>query len=268
MTMWDELIRKALKPLLGLGIVAGMGLNAHHGAQAAPKPTLHKDFVVVIDPGHGGTNAGCASQDGATHEKEVTLEVATALRTELRERLPHADVRLTRDQDLTLTLAERVATANRVGADLFISIHANASPDQTQTGFETYILDREASTLEAARTAQRENDEAFVAPAVRDDAAAMVRELALTAARERALSFSQSLQNEQAQRFPDRIDRGVRTAPFDVLMGARMPAVLTEIGFLDHPEEGALLLDARGQGKIVDGMAEAVVDYYRDIVVR
>lgn len=268
MPMWDQLTRKALKPLLAVGIVAAMGFGSPHGAQAAPKPTVQRDFVVVIDPGHGGTNAGCASHDGHTHEKEVTLEVATALRAELRERLPHAEVQLTRDQDLTLTLAERVATANRVGADLFISIHANASPDQTQSGFETYILDHKASTLEAARTAQRENDEGFVAPEVRNDAAAMVRELALTAARERALDFSQSLQNAQARRFPGRVDRGVRTAPFDVLMGARMPAVLTEIGFLDNAEEGELLLDPEGQAKIVDGMAEAVVDYYRDIVVR
>lgn len=231
-------------------------------ASAGPKPVLDQPFRIVIDPGHGGSNEGCASFDGAAHEKDLTLDVARRLRRRLAAELPHAEVLLTRDADVTLTLAERVAFANAHEADLFLSIHANASPNKNQSGYETYVLDIDASNLEAARTAQRENDDGFAAPRDVDPVAAMVRELSLTENRARAARFARLVQREQGARFPERADRGVRTAPFDVLMGARMPAVLHELGFFDHAAEGELLSSSAGREQLAASISEAVVAYY------
>lgn len=256
--------------LLGLGSLASVAAaltlgGAPNTARAAPQPVVHRDFVVVIDPGHGGTNQGCHAHGDAALEKDVTLDVSMQLAARLRELMPHAEVVLTRESDATMTLGERVKFANDVGGDLFLSIHANASPESNQTGFESFILDVKASSMEAARVAARENDEGFREPAPRDDVASMVRELSMRAHHDRAARFAAAIQKHQAERFPERPDRGVRQAPFDVLMGVRMPAVLTEIGFLDHFDEGAMLRDEQHRERIVDGLAEAVVEYYGQV---
>jgi N-acetylmuramoyl-L-alanine amidase len=238
-------------------------------AQAGPQPVLQRAFVLAVDPGHGGSNTGCTAFDGKTHEKDVTLVLASRLADRVRTLIPQSEVLLTREHDVTMTLAERVGFANEVGANLFLSVHCNASPTRTQQGYETFILDAKASSLDAARTAQRENDEGFAAPPPpATDAGSMVRELEQRAHQRRAAMFAKFVQDEQRTRFPDRLDRGVKQAPFDVLLGARMPAALTEVGFLDHPEEGAWLLDGRMQRDVVDAMARAVVRWYRDVFVR
>lgn len=229
---------------------------------AAPRPVINDSFLVVIDPGHGGSNEGCLGHDGA-HEKDVTLRVARELRDQLAVDLPHAQVVLTREADLTMTLAQRVAFANEQGADLFLSVHANASPAKNQAGFESYVLDLQASNLESARTAARENDEGFAVPRSADPVAAMVRELALTHHRHQAARFASLLQKKHGHSFPEREDRGVRTAPFDVLMGARMPAVLHEVGFLDNAAEGSVISSEAGVSRLAGAMSQAVVEYYR-----
>jgi len=232
-------------------------------AVAGPRPVVERPYVVAIDAGHGGDNLGCESADGDAHEKDVTLELSLELARELQERLPHARIVLTRDDDETITLAERVAIANEAEADVFVSIHANASPARSQSGFETYVLEARASGHEAARTAQRENEGGGTVGAARD-AAGFVAELSLLANRERAIRFALAIQRAQAERFPARVDRGVKQAPFDVLMGTRMPAVLFEAGFLDHPEEGALMRDAEARERMAEGLAEAIVGQYRE----
>ncbi len=231
-------------------------------AAAGPVPVVERSFVVALDPGHGGSNSGCAAFDGAVREKEVTLAMAQELQAALQRRLPHATVVLTRSGDETVTLAERVARANAVGADLLISLHANASSGGPQTGFETYILDVSLADWDAARSARA--TEVTGDGATRAHAATMLRELALLGHRARAAGFARRVQQEQAQRFPERLDRGVKQAAFDVLLGAHMPAVLFEAGFLDHPQEGSRLLDPGQRALVVDGLAEAVVDYYRE----
>ncbi len=237
-------------------------------AQTGPQPEVDRAFVVVVDPGHGGTNRGCLSFDRLTHEKEVTLSLARELRAELGRRLPHANVVLTRERDETLTLAKRVGLANAHGADLFVSIHANASEARTQEGFETYLLDVQSSSMEAARTARRENDEGHLTPEASDAVDTMLRQLTLTNHRSQAAVLARTIQEEQSFRFPARLDRGVKQAPFDVLMGARMPAVLFEVGFLDHPEDGRALVDGDARARVVEGLAAAVGRYYRDVARR
>jgi N-acetylmuramoyl-L-alanine amidase len=234
---------------------------------AGPHPIVERSFIVVLDAGHGGDNDGCRAPGGIAVEKAITLALAVELRRELRKRMPQATVILTREADQALTLSERVVHANEEGADLFLSLHANASPANNQWGFETYVLDASSSTLDAARTARRENDDGLLEPTSRErrpEIATMVRQLEMAAHRTAAARFARSIQLEQAQRFPDRPDRGVKQAPFDVLMGVRMPAVLFEAGFLDHPSEAALLLDPDGRKRIVDGLVDAVVEHYRD----
>jgi len=248
-------------PLLWLALVGA------REAAPGPRPVIDRPYVVALDAGHGGDNHGCTSADATAREKDVSLELARALSAELGERLPQADVVLTRADDRTLALADRVAMANAVRADVFVSIHANASPDHRQRGFETYVLDAKASSLDAAWTARRENEVATSsAPAAADDRAAahrMTAELVATAHRASAAALARAIQLEQAERFPTRIDRGVKQARFDVLLGARMPAILFEAGFLDEPEEGALLRDPDAQARVVDGLADALVEHYR-----
>jgi N-acetylmuramoyl-L-alanine amidase len=229
---------------------------------AGPVPVVERPFVVALDPGHGGSNSGCAAFDGSAREKDVTLALAQELQAALQRRLPHATVVLTRSGDETVSLAERVERANAARADLLISLHANASSTGPQTGFESYILDIRLAEHDAAHTAR--TGEPHVGDATRAHAAAMLRELAQLGHRARAAGFARRVQQEQAERFPERLDRGVKQGSFDVLLGARMPAVLFEAGFLDHPDEGPRLLGAGGRALVVDGLAEAVVDYYRD----
>lgn len=245
----------------GSALLALVMLASVPSAEAAgPVPLVERSFVVAIDPGHGGSNSGCAAFDGAVREKDVTLAMAQELRAVLQGRMPHVQVVLTRSGDETVTLAERVQRANAADADLLLSLHANASSHGPQTGFETYVLEVGLAERDAAQTAR-----AGDAPgdSTQAHAAVMLRELALLGHRARAAGFARRVQQEQAERFPERLDRGVKQATFDVLLGARMPAVLFEAGFLDHPEEGARLLDRGQRGLVVDGLAEAVVDYYQ-----
>lgn len=231
-----------------------------------PKPVLQQPFRVVLDAGHGGTNSGCHTADGAVHEKDIALVLAQDVERALLERLPHAQIVLTRQDDRTLALADRVASANTGGADVFVSLHANASPRHDQTGFETFVLDAEASSVEAALTARRENAAESSSPAAggaTPQAQAMIDELRASAHRAGAIALAQAIQREQALRFPTRSDRGVRQASFDVLLGVRMPAVLFEAGFLDHGNDKSVLVDAEQRREVADGIAAALVEHYR-----
>ncbi|MBX7082461.1 MAG: N-acetylmuramoyl-L-alanine amidase [Nannocystaceae bacterium] len=231
-----------------------------------PRPLLEQPYTVVLDAGHGGSNSGCANAHGDVHEKDVTLALAIEVREILRERLPHAEIVLTRDDDRTLALADRVTRANEGGADVFVSLHANASPRHDQSGFETYVLDAQASSVDAALTARRENGSPGSAPGsggAVPQAQSMVEQLRASAHRNAALALAGAIQREQATRFPGRSDRGVRQAAFDVLLGIKMPAVLFEAAFLDHGRDAAVLLDAEQRRSIAAGVAEALIEHYR-----
>lgn len=256
--------------LLALGAATAGSLVRPARAFAAPSPVIEQSFCLVIDPGHGGENHGCeAYGHGDLREKTVTLALAHQLAGRIVELMPHANVLLTRERDETLHLSQRVRFANELGADLFMSLHCNASPHGDQTGFETFLLDAQASSEQAALTAARENDEGYVAPREADDeVGAMLRELSMTNNRKRAALFAKAIQREQAKRFPTRIDRGVRQANFDVLMGARMPAVLHELGFLDHPDDSQLMLGDEGRAQLVEALAQATLSYYSTVVRR
>lgn len=210
--------------------------------------------LVVLDPGHGGTNRGARGPNGAS-EKQVTLDLARQVAARLRAH--GVRVELTRDSDRTLTLRQRVAHANRAAADLFISIHANASPDRTQRGFETFVLtargvDVDGRALRSDVTAPRLGIDRDIALVLDDvERGAVQWEAADLAAR-----TQQALRKRRGK--PN--DRGVRQDAHHVLLGATMPAILVEVAFIDHAVEGRELMAGRVQSELADAIAEAIID--------
>jgi N-acetylmuramoyl-L-alanine amidase len=237
----------------------------------ASPPAKARPVVVMLDPGHGGTNLGARGPEINRYEKALTLAIARQTADELRKRLPGARVMLTRTRDRYLTLSQRVRLANRVRATLFVSIHLNASDSRTQHGFETYFLNREASDHEAERLASRENMEPSRSHTVRaagggaGDAdlvlGAILSDLRQTAAHTASAALAKRVQKELARALGEAENRGVRQAAFDVLKGLRMPGVLVEVGFIDHPVEGPLMNTAGVQRRVARALAAAIAGH-------
>jgi N-acetylmuramoyl-L-alanine amidase len=214
--------------------------------------------VVVLDPGHGGSNPGAT---GATGLREKHLSLALASRIADRLRARGIAVQLTRTTDRTLTLRQRVAIANRVPADLFVSIHANASASRTQHGYETYVvtargIDVDGRALRSDTTTPR--------PGVAPDIALVLDDVERGAAQWESADLAARVQHALHDRRGGDGDRGVRQDAHHVLLGATMPAVLVEIGFLDHPIEGRQLADPAVQGQLADAISEAIADQLAD----
>ena len=210
--------------------------------------------VVVLDPGHGGSNTGARGAVAMLREKQFTLAIATALAERLRAR--GIDVELTRTTDRTLTLRQRVAVANRLAADRFVSIHANASLSRTQRGFETYILTSHAVDVDGRAL---RSDATTPRPGVDPEIALVLDDVERGAAQWEAADLAASIQRALRDRRGADGDRGVRQDSEHVLLGATMPAVLVELGFIDHPIEGKELADPTVQAQLVASLAEAIV---------
>lgn len=212
--------------------------------------------TIVIDPGHGGIESGAVGIHG-TQEKDLTLTVARSLKRLLERRLP-VRVVLTRDRDVDLPHETRTAIANQNQADLFISIHFNSSYGRQAHGAETFFLSREASDQLAADVAASENQKSA------EDDGNPEGDLQLI-----LWDLAQSYHLAESQRFANLVqeelnvtlglrDRGVKQAPFRVLMGATMPAVLVELGFLSNPDEEKKLQNPIYQAELVDSLYRAV----------
>jgi N-acetylmuramoyl-L-alanine amidase len=233
-------------------VVAGAGAPAQ-ADEPTNAPAGERRPLVVLDPGHGGTNAGAPTVHPQVYEKELTLALALELAGRLRAR--GIDVVLTRERDLYLTLRQRVARANELGADLFLSLHANATEAHAAHGFETFILSPEA--LEVDSRALRRGDGR---PRVGLDraTAALLDDVERGVALEGAAALAAAVQRGLRRVRGAEGDRGVRQAAMDVLMGATMPAVLVEVGFADHPIEGHELFDPTVRSDISAALADAV----------
>ena len=217
--------------------------------------------TIVIDPGHGGAETGAKSASGV-HEKELTLILAKALRRKLLNRLP-VEVVLTREGDEELALPTRTAIANQNKADLFISLHLNSSYGSKAHGAETYILSTEASDSQAAASAAAENAAGAAAGGGVDplyDLQLILWDLSQSHYLAESLRFATLVQEELNQALKLR-DRGVKQAPFQVLQGAAMPAVLVELGFLSNPAEDARLQDPEYRSQLVDSLVRAIIRY-------
>lgn len=232
-------------------------------AQSAPG--VH---TIVIDPGHGGSETGAIGPSGVA-EKELTLLLAR----DLEAHLGRLGVRvvLTRGEDATIPHDTRAAIANQNRADLFISIHLNSSLGAGAHGAETYFLSTEASDARAAKAADEENAPGAETPGAGGVTTDEVKDLELILwdlAQTRHLSESQRfatlIQGELNETLQLR-DRGVKQAPFRVLRGAEMPAVLVELGFLSNPDEEKKLQDAAYRGELAEALTRAV-ERYKTIV--
>jgi len=217
--------------------------------------------TIVIDPGHGGTNTGARGSEGI-EEKELTLLLAQTLRSRLEERLP-VRVILTRSEDVDLPLDTRTSIANQQKADLFISLHLNSVQDPGARGAETYFLSLQASDEGAARAAAVENEADPIPPAEGDplyDLQLILWDLAQSHYLAESQRLASLVQEELNEALHLR-NRGVKQAPFRVLLGAAMPAVLVECGFLSNPEEEAKVLDPQYRADLVDALVRAITRY-------
>ncbi len=219
--------------------------------------------TVVIDAGHGGDDEGAKGQSGLL-EKDLVLDVAGRLAKRLRTH--GLRVVLTRRDDRFVPLEVRTAVANDARGDLFLSIHANAAPSVKARGIETYFLALEASDAAASRIARREN-QAFGAShngmgAGGDPLLAILGDLMATEHMEESDQFARMALSRLAPLGSAR-GRGVKQAPFVVLAGVQMPASLVEIGFLTNPEEERALRRTERRQRIVDALAQAVMEFGR-----
>ncbi|MGH9331601.1 MAG: N-acetylmuramoyl-L-alanine amidase family protein, partial [Vicinamibacterales bacterium] len=214
--------------------------------------------AIVIDPGHGGDERGARGPAG-TLEKDVTLSVARRLKAAIEGRLGIRTI-LTRDADRTITLDERTAVANNNKADLFISLHANASGRTSAAGAEVFYLSLAEYGEEAARIARGESAALPVFGGGTREIEVILWEMAQARYIERSAELAGLVETALGEKLPI-APRTVLQAPFRVLVGANMPAVLVEMGFLTNAaEERALAGDAR-QGDIVQALVEAVVRF-------
>jgi N-acetylmuramoyl-L-alanine amidase len=217
--------------------------------------------LVILDPGHGGSNAGAPSRVSGVYEKHLTLALAVELASRLRAR--GFRVLLTRQRDEYHSLRQRIAFANRAGGDLFISLHGNASESHSQRGFETYLLTPRALDIDARALRLAEGRARPGLPLEHRtfgalDTALLLDDIERGLSQPAAAALAGAIQRELAARRGPDGDRGVRQAPMDVLYGAAMPAVLVEVGFLDHPVEGRELFDPSVRSAIADAIADAV----------
>ena len=213
---------------------------------------------VVIDAGHGGHDPGARAN--GLNEAELVLDIAGRVRA-LLEKVPAMEVRMTRDSDVFVPLEQRTAIANREGADLFLSIHANASRNSRARGVETYFLNF-ASNPEAEAVAARENS---TSGRTMRSLPEIVRAIALNNKIDESRDFADAVQKSMVRKLAARNaqlrDLGVKQAPFVVLIGAGMPSVLAEISFLTNKQDAQLLKTTAYRQQIAEALYEAVLRY-------
>mgnify|MGYP001545935573 FL=1 len=233
---------------------------------STPVP-LHRPTIpvaqrtIVIDPGHGGIDPGAIGRTG-TYEKHVVLSVADNFAEELG-RLTGARVKLTRQTDIFLPLEERVAIAQGVKADLFVSVHADAAPEQSARGLSVYTLSEVASDRLSAALAHRENNVDALYGVNLQHVDQTVAKILFDLARRSTLNQSLALQHELVADLRSQtrlLDNPARSANFAVLRSPSVPAVLIETGFLSNGQDEALLCMPRYQRHMGLLLAHAVSD--------
>jgi N-acetylmuramoyl-L-alanine amidase len=214
---------------------------------------------IVVDAGHGGHDSGTLGP-GGVQEKDIVLDVALRLGKLLRQRMG-ADVIYTRDNDTFVPLEQRTAIANKAQADLFISVHANSSSDPTARGVETYYLNFTTSP-DALEVAAREN---AVSDQSIHELSDLVKKITLKdkidESREFAADVDTSLYAGLERGNPGLRDRGVKKAPFVVLIGANMPSILAEISFLTNSDDATQLGDPQYRERIAESLYRGVAKY-------
>jgi len=277
-TRFARPLAAALAALFVLAAVPGAGAGPQVPAPApppaatpapadpAPAPSAPSAFRVVLDPGHGATEDGAIGPSGLK-EKDLALDMARRLAALLKA--DGFEVVLTREGDDGPSLDQRAEVANVQRADVFLSLHANASRSSKARGAETYFLSRDATDTAARTVAALENDAADVnggvsagtVPGDGDGAIPLILwDMAQTIYLEQSSQLAEIVQRELNGALAI-TDRGVRQAPFRVLVGATMPAVLVELGFLTNPEEEKRLADGEYRRKLSEALLAALKQY-------
>jgi len=248
----ERTIDKLFKEWTGVGIEAS--------------PELKRKYTIgtiVIDPGHGGKDPGAVGKYGLK-EKNIVLDISKLLAKELKD--SNIKVVLTRDRDKFIPLSKRAAVANNVDADFFVSIHANAFRSRRIKGFEVYRLseatDDSARALAVAENASLKYEEESFARHTRQ-LDATVWSLELDENRRESKGLADSICKAVSKKLAVR-NRGVKSANFYVLRGARMPAVLVEVGFISNAKEASSLNSSYYRKKLAQSLAQGILDYKRE----
>jgi len=234
--------------------------------------TSIRKMRIILDAGHGGEDSGAIGKKG-TMEKDVTLEVSKRVRDILLKDSKY-EVYMTREKDTTLQLLDRTKFANKMNGDLFVSIHANASPRREAKGVSTYFLNN-ADDQESLRVAMRENGEldptVLHQPSKNTDdyylevmKASMVKNFHTTQSTDLARAVQQDLMRTLKKEYPDVIDLGVRSARFYVLTGATMPAILVETSFISNPTEEKRLADSKYQQSLAKAVVSGIESFFKN----
>lgn len=242
---------------------------------AAPQPTRDGQSTltralglkigrIVIDAGHGGHDTGTIGPTGLM-EKDLCLDVALRLGKIIQQRLPGADIVYTRSDDTFIPLEERTRIANEAKADLFLSIHANSSEDHAARGIETYYLNLKGSG-DSMEVAARENAASQQSIHDLED---LIKKIARTEKIDESREFAEDIQDSLSKRIQKSVkpvkNRGVRKAPFVVLIGADMPSILTEISFLSNPADELLLKKPEYRQRVAEGLYQGVASYLQSL---
>ncbi|HEX7519208.1 MAG TPA: N-acetylmuramoyl-L-alanine amidase, partial [Candidatus Deferrimicrobium sp.] len=235
-------------------------VDSPRAAASYPSPIRKHRVRVMIDTGHGGKDPGAIGPTGLK-EKDVVLAIGRKIREKL-SRSGEFDVRMTRDEDVFIPLEERTAMANKGRADLFVSLHINASPNRRAEGFSTYVLSRGASNREDLELAARENG----VPIRKLQGVKFIIDDMFTGARKNeslrlAKTVNDAVVRHVSTLYPGAQSLGLKQAPFYVLVGARMTAVLVEASFISNLREESRLRDPSCLDGIADGVVEAVRYY-------
>ena len=228
--------------------------------------------TIVLDPGHGGKDPGCISQDKRTQEKDLTLTISKKLAEKIRKQYPEMKVLLTREKDVFVALRDRARFATKNNANLFISIHINAASNRSANGFAAYILgqssnkntDTYAFNMDVVT---RENsviyleEDSTVYGDLNDNSpeAQIMSQFLYNAFREQSLGFAETVNGKMGA--PFKHSYGVQQANFQVLREASMPAVLLEMGFISNAGDLTLLRSDKSLDQMVDNLFKAFCDY-------
>lgn len=228
------------------------------------KPT--RIYRVFVDVGHGGKDLGAKGLFGI-YEKDLCLQIGQMIQRELErsrkiDEVP-VEARLSRMDDSYMTLSERVRMANEWNADFFISIHANTSDEIKARGFEVYFLNAEATDAAARHLARAENQDVLVA-SIAPDVRSILSDVRATQHVTESGAFAEKMFSAMSLTLRPNI-RGVRQAPFTVLFGTTMPAVLVEVGYLSNPIEAFNLKRGPYLKKVASAITSGIVDFIANL---
>ena len=246
------------------GTPAGLQKGKVKGKRKA-STTIRPSLIrrVVVDPGHGGRDPGAVGL-ARTMEKDLVLAIGLKLKKQLQDELG-LDVVMTRSTDIFIPLEERTAFANKVNADLFISVHANAAPNRHASGIETYYLDL-AKTEKARQLAARENNTSLEEVTMLQG---MLFDLMANAKINSSALLANKVQKGTWERisdeYPSARNNVVKQGPFSVLIGANMPSILVETGFISNEAEEVKLNDPVYQQSMVEGIVAGVRNYVSSV---